>query len=333
MNTDLSGDDFFNEEANLPTGSRRPMRGRPRALDDATLQNRRDRFVQLLESVWPEIGWELQIATTVEDLRRALTPLATDAYGEIRMFVRPVIEVVGSAALGITRKQLRNAVRELEALENIAPGQRARLQQAAAAVEQRDESPRFARVRFEHAARHEELRNLNAKIESLKQQKSELRGQLANQEASFSQQELRQFIASQRYSLEPLNFANAIAGLPQIGWRQSFKRCCHLPCDVCNSTPYQVFVAVRRAVQYAPPEITSFLDRVKAWLLNPTQRRVPAALELKKNWYYLKKAIESFQEKRSDSRSLPFHITAEYQRSMRNRSSADLIIAEDYALN
>jgi hypothetical protein len=41
-------------------------------------------------------------------------------------------------------------------------------------------------------------------------------------EAHFVQIELLRFVLSERYVFAPLNFANAAAGLPHLGWRRSF---------------------------------------------------------------------------------------------------------------
>jgi len=56
-----------------------------------------------------------------------------------------------------------------------------------------------------------------------------IRGQLEVQirdlEPSFARHELFRFLKSKRYEITPESLANATAGLPYMGWRQSMRRC------------------------------------------------------------------------------------------------------------
>ena len=68
-----------------------------------------------------------------------------------------------------------------------------------------------------------------------------LRAKLKNLEACYAEIEVFKLIQSRNYRLTPQTFANAMAGLPYIGWRQSLKRCAKIPLGLKPDGLYCVF--------------------------------------------------------------------------------------------
>src|SRR5205814_1205314 len=61
----------------------------------------------------------------------------------------------------------------------------------------------------------------NKVLADVRTRERELEKILRDKEAAFSQSELLKFIHARKYARNPLQFANAMAGLPDMGWHQS----------------------------------------------------------------------------------------------------------------
>jgi hypothetical protein len=151
--------------------------------------------------------------------------------------------------------------------------------------------------------------------------------QLADEEAHFAQLELLRFILSLRYSLIPINFANAMAGLPYMGWRQSFKRCRGRECQTVNGIAYRTFRIIQTAVSRSVDSSESLVDSIRTFL-KKAKAEVGFISELKKNWYYLRRAIEDSIAYNPPHDALPYRIAAEYQRISCSKTAVDVILEE-----
>ncbi len=161
-----------------------------------------------------------------------------------------------------------------------------------------------------------------------------LRDDLKLQEADFAQSELLKFILSERHRLTPLNFANAMAGLPFIGWRQSDKRCSghKLTPKSSHGIVYQRFLIVAGVVAQPASSTDEVVQKMRAHLLDKATHKDFAYEELRDYWYYLKCAIESLYVKNPHSGAMPYLIFAEYQRRAATRSALDLLLEEENRL-
>src|SRR5262249_42422831 len=144
------------------------------------------------------------------------------------------------------------------------------------------------------------------------------------------QTELLRFILSRRYSFTPLNIANAMAGLPYMQWRQSSKRCGRMQCPIVGGSSYQLFRMLDK-VNRASSSAEGILNAVENRLQNSPKPDYIAA-DLRRNWYYLRAAINAVVEQRPHPHSIPFRILSEYQRRMQSRTSIDLVLEEEHAL-
>jgi hypothetical protein len=79
------------------------------------------------------------------------------------------------------------------------------------------------------------------------------------QQAYFARTQVLDFIRSRRRSLTPIKFAEAIAGLPFMGWRQSAERCARLAPEQrlrIADMNYEVFRVLERILRRRERDVT-----------------------------------------------------------------------------
>jgi len=197
------------------------MRGRPQILSDEKLLNRRQKLFEIFEFRWVEFAWELQRAKSFQALRLALHP--------IRDFTAFFETFTYEPAKETTWQDLR-------ALKRKWSGERSRL--GLAIQEEREEKKRLDRAegalrddgsddKLEELCEQRKRRHAMARehVAGLTERLEHINENIRRQEAFLAQSEFLDFLRSKRYAFNPLNIANAIAGLPYIGWRQSMTRC------------------------------------------------------------------------------------------------------------
>ena len=306
------------------------QRGRPTPISDAQLHNRRDQFVQILEGSWGEIGWQLPRCKKADDLALILRPLA-----ESRSWIAEVVEIfcrssseAFSPILRRVRSELRKLVEPLGASEESLRLMKDKLHKLDATLTQahgrsrrivkrarKQARKKISKIFVEHQKRGDSEKRLKARLKSL--------------EGSFARLELFRFIKSKRYELVPLHFANAAAGLPQMGWRQSMRRNRHSPCSVVNGRSYQVFKAIRYLIESLNTKTEKNLVKSfrKSIRVLPSRYRLPQQ-EFAKNWFYLERAIHQSLRTKSLRRVLPFEITKRYFQQLQTQSYLDTVLAE-----
>jgi len=156
-----------------------------------------------------------------------------------------------------------------------------------------------------------------------------LKARLKSLEGSFARQELMRFIRSRRYEVTPVNLANAIAGIPHMGWRQSMRRNVNTPPTTQNGLAYQVFKAIRYTVGTLNGKtekhlVKSFRESIQ---LLPSRYKLPQE-EFAKNWLYLERAIRQSLRTKPPRKALPFEITKRYFLQIQSQSHLDIILAE-----
>jgi hypothetical protein len=165
-------------------------------------------------------------------------------------------------------------------------------------------------------------------------QATEFEDRLEISEAYFCQSELLDFIGSGRYRPVPLNFANAMAGLPYMRWRQSFKRCQRISRSITETICYEQFKLIRHAINGLPISCEQFETNLRSILMNPDRQggHNYAIHELKKNWYYVTRAIEAAIRFASTVDALPYRIIAAYSFYTMSKSAVDVLLEEEYRL-
>lgn len=312
-----------------------PRRGRPTGLSDAQLHTRRDQFVQIFEGAWFDIYRELQRCKKPDDLIRIFTPVAkpqTWWHEPLGIFCRASSESASSAALRRVRAELRSVVEPLYRAELLKRGAEEQLHQTNSALANARGSNRRM-VKRGRKMKRKEAWKAEVAYRPLAKREKQLRERLIQLEASFARQELFNFLKSERYTLTPSNLANAVAGLPYMGWRRSVSRGKKAVSKIANGTMFQIFKAIRYLVTNANRKsenelVTSFHDGI---LSLPSRYQLPKA-ELAKNWFSLRRAIR--QAYRSDPlpKALICEITKRYFALIQSQSQVEVALTEQFKL-
>jgi hypothetical protein len=306
-------------------------RGRPTPISDAQLHNRRDQFVQILEGCWGEIGWQLPRCKKADDLALILRPLAESRSWiaeVVEIFCRSSSETLSAPILRRLRSELRRLVEPLVASEESLRFVKDRLHKLDAALTQAHGRSRRIVKRARKQGR-KEISKILVEHQKLADSEKCLKARLKSLEGSFARQELFRFIKSKRYELVPLHFANAAAGLPQMGWRQSMRRNRHSPCSIVNGRSYQVFKAIRYLIESLNTKTEKNLVKNfrRSIRVLPSRYRLPQQ-EFAKNWFYLERAIHQSLRTKSLRKVLPFEITRRYFQQLQTQSYLDTVLAE-----
>lgn len=108
-----------------------------------------------------------------------------------------------------------------------------------------DQAWNFANA--ELSKREAELEGLGEQVSKVRAAWEKIERTLGDQEAGFAQTELARFLRSQIGAHTPRNLANAVAGLPDIGCRVSFRRCRKFAIQTKEpGLNYQTFEFVKR---------------------------------------------------------------------------------------
>ena len=92
----------------------------------------------------------------------------------------------------------------------------------------------------------------------------------------------------------------------------------------------QEFNEIRRIVQSGTRK-SELIKHAERWLKDQGSKS-HAVSELRKNWYYLRKAIHAALEARTRTPDLASEITKDYRRRKSSPSNIDLLFAEEEAL-
>jgi hypothetical protein len=145
---------------------------------------------------------------------------------------------------------------------------------------------------MEQEKRLKEVSLWEQRLRDFARQQQELWDRLRGLEAVFARQQIFRFCKSKRYELNPLNLANAAAGLPYIGWRQSTRRSITHPSVAANGLDYQIFKAICfMATNAKRSSENAFVAKFRESIPRlPSRYRVPKA-ELANQWLFLETAI------------------------------------------
>jgi len=325
--TELTGYDF---SENPLTAFSQPKRkpGRPQSISDETLQRTRNELLYALEENWALIGWELQQAETPSDIRAALRRIEGINCPSLELFCLEYRRETNFSELQATRKRFQEASGKLrEAHSNWTQ------------CKEPAELAQSLLSKISDAQQREELRTICQETESslaaaskallqVRARSTQLERAVLQREASFAQSELLEFIQSDRYESTPLTFANAMAGLPAIRWRQSMDRCLSLEVGASCGYTYARFLIVGAALNHPAVNAEEAIERMKARLLQAKGQDVFPCNALAENWYFLRCAIESvFAAPGPAERAIPYRIFAEYQRRFSIQSALEILAA------
>ncbi len=318
-----------NEMRGSPEIAARSRAGRKKGIDDGYLRLTRDSLVWLLEFSWGDIGWGLQTIKSPVDVPTALKSWEQhrDKY-VVQCLLRPSDKVATAKKLNAMRRRLAHLNQSVRDAYELQRQRRESLERAERALATQPPEAEKEVIVAEREKRLQVLRSVEAEHMRVKSQHERLEQELRDGEAYFAQNELLRFRKSRRYTLNPLNTANALAGLPFIGWRQSAKRCRQWPSANANGLAYQMFNIIRRIVDSQPAraDLTTY---ARGWLGSKRSSSPNAITQLRQDWYFLRRAIESVLRSNPRAKALSYRIFAEYLRRSSARTAADLLFEEE----
>jgi hypothetical protein len=308
--------------------------GRPIAIDDPTLVGRRDQLVFLFETTWEHVGLRLPWIKKPADLLEILKVWKNDnrenQYYVVQLLLRPSSVTATPTDLTRLRRQLGEANIAVRNAWDFQDTCRKALDIAKRAFSDHLTETDKAKVEDQISRRTENLAQAEADYRAANDGQNTAQQTLNEAESSFARAEFTRFVRSNRYRLTPLNIANALAGLPYIGWRQSALRCKKHPPVGSNGLSMQIFNVIRRIADSCTRR-SDLIGHAQRWLKDKKNRKSLGAEELRKKFYYLRWAIKAVleAEKRVTARELPFAITREYWRRVNRSSNVDLLFEEE----
>src|SRR5579875_902323 len=208
-----------------PTGRRR---GRPTIADNFLLGHR-NWWLSFFEECWPEIGFGLlairkRKTGTIEDVRKVFQSLRGGSRSDhVRAFLCGSPEKTDGKTLRANLRAVSELRTEIQKLEDRRSELEWRCAEAERALAQASEQEKET-IRTLADARNQSLRELDEKLAHSQAQLKELEQRLENQQTYWFCSQLLDFLCQARYAVRPLPLANAMAGLPGMGWRASFAR-------------------------------------------------------------------------------------------------------------
>jgi hypothetical protein len=323
--------------AELAQNNAKPGRGRSIAIDDGSLWNARDCLVFLLETTWEDIGGRLPRIKTPADVRNVLQVWEKDnrrnQHYVTQTLLRPSTVPATAKSLRAMRRRLGNLNEAADRLWKQREACRKSLEIAKQAFSTDLPESDQAKVQDQITRRTAKFETADAEYNKATTERAEAEEHLRDGEAFFARTEFAHFCNSKRYRLTPLHIANALAGLPYIGWRRSAKRCRKQVCPGVNGGAMQVFNTIRRIVRSCKQR-SELIEHAERWLRAQRSPNNFGTSELRANWYYLRWSIKTTLEASPlvFSRDLPYAIAREYNRRRYHPSNTDLLFAEEESI-
>ena len=300
----------------------------------------------LLSIAWGEIGWQLPQATTLDELRQALEPLRglpNDQH--VSVFLRRSFVVSTAEDVRAARKKLGKAIEDCRLA-------RERHDRYLDAVRTAELAMNEAKSEQQEVFLGELLKGWRERAEALKEweaaqhAETDLDRDVRAKETGFALSELLDFIKQKKYARNPLRLANAMAGLPDMGWEQSYARCSAMKCSSWPQFQFRLFRTIKaiwnRRNSY--PELTLtqlFRQEIKKLHRtvmisvpqpppNPPRKGKmdnPIRSYLAENWRSLRLGIEEITESETQPDRMPFLILVRFMQNLaRPRTPQDLVL-------
>jgi hypothetical protein len=315
-------------------------------LEDHELFRRYGALKYFLEFNWGRIGLKLQHVRKPNDVRSAITrvprveTLPAFRDQDAICFVNEGHGPVHFSVLRATRRRQKEAA---DAVANRSSELHTSSQKfASAQTSLRNALSEFATLAcslriftylfamdFGVQQLRRELEIADRALQDARKVEENLRNKKAAQEAWFAQNEIVQLRRSKRHEPNADNLAKAMAGMPDYGWFNSFRRCENLDIEAFKPYlrlmpppyPYQLFEIVTRIVKRMKP---LKLERIEKRLLSELRLNENTFLRetVKPYWLDMKEAFTDCQGKRLKRRELPYFVIGRFVDRIESGKSA-----------
>jgi hypothetical protein len=330
----------------------------------------RSHVLSVAAPTWPEIAWPLRRIKTTADVALALRTWHEyrNQHGIVDALLREEKHPSNSQKLRVLEKRRTELNESIKNAEDVQRRCRASFEkvtilrnaiQAAEYDKKANRSPAqdFSEedqriVERQLPKRKSALNEAELRLQALRNEDKALSDQIADSLSYIARSELLHFVRKGRYSLNPVNLANALAGWPYLKYRRSIARCRKLEADstrmrsefstttgtsICEAvsadqgTAYRLVLIIRRMLDCCKKN-DLFLGHAEKWLRTTRTRKSDknsgVMADLRENWFYLQNSIETIVLTKPPTKELPERIAAEYLRRKRNPSSVETLLAE-----
>lgn len=309
--------------------------GRPLAIDDGRLLGARDHLVWLFEQTWADVGerlpWIKKPADVLETVQ--VWNNRNTCYNQhyiAQSLLRPSTVPANPKWLATNRRKLSTLNVALCDSSDHFDECRQSLEKAERALSNNLSASDKVKVEDQISRRRQKLSQAETEYAAASKRQKETQELLLDGEATVARAEFVRFCRSNRYRLTPLNFANALAGLPYIGWRQSANRCKKHPAPGLDGQSMQVFKTIDRIVR-SNVRRSDLLAHAERWLKAQKKQTSLGVSVLREKWYYLRWSIKTVLDAgpRVQTRDLPFAIAREYWKRTGAPSNVDQLFEEE----
>jgi hypothetical protein len=187
-------------------------------------------------------------------------------------------------------------------------------------------------IQAECNQRRERLLQLEENLRRTESTSKELDKKALDQETYWYCSQLLDFLfGKKKYAVEPLNLANALAGLPNMGWRESLARCSKMPrCSPFAQLPYRVFEVVSRIWRRRPKDLQDPPSEFFHVQILKLPKKDDGIREVvRRAWRDFRLAIEECWKESKSEEFMPYAITSTFLRNhSRSKTLAERILAE-----
>jgi len=323
-----------------PSEPAKPKRGRP-TVGDTFLLSGLNNWLSFFEECWPEIGFNLlefrkRKGGTIEDLRKVFEPIQGGNRRDLaHVFLRGSPQEVDSKALRADRIRASKLPHQIQEMRNLRFGLVQSCTEAERALAQASGHDRQI-IQAQANERTERLRDLDEKLARAETESKQLTQWVKNEETYWYCSQLLDFLRKARYAIEPLPLANAMAGMPEIGWRESYDRTSKMTrSSDYVQFPYRALDLISRiwrrrpkGAQEAPTEF------FRAQILRLPKKDDGARGAFCRGWRDLRLAIEECWTARHGDDFMPYAITSAFLRNhLRQKTEVERILAEHEKLS
>jgi hypothetical protein len=291
------------------------------------LVSRRDRLYALLDRHW------LKTRSTVKKLKK---------LEDVPALLRPISEGEDAVKIFVTKIESRFASSDMDNLKLVAQEARTRISELKGVIASVTDARDMRRSRLDRittvlnlqmtdAQRTRavlEQNNLRRDVNIDESELRELRHELASKSALLARAAVVQFVTANPSRVNPLKMANALAGVPEIGWRQSVNRCRQFPAPSGAST-FGMYATMLRIID-SKKKTAMLCDHVEQWLRKTPPSKCAEVPFLRKKWYYLKPAILTVTDSRNGRRDqLAQAVVEGFLRMCSDASPVDKLFEEE----
>ena len=323
-----------------PSEPAKPKRGRP-TIPDNFLLGRRNHWLSLFEEFWPDICFNLRGIRkrkdgTIADVCQVFEPIRGGIRSNLAdVFLRGSPQEVDGKTLRADRIRALKLRYEIQERRDHRAILVRSCTEAEGALAQADGQDKEA-IQAQANQRKERLREFDDRLPQAETESKELDQRVKNEETYWYCSQLLDFLSKGRYAIEPLRLANAMAGLPEMGWRESSDRCPKMVrSPAFGHFHYGISEAIAHIWRRRPKDIKEApIEFFRAQILGLPQKGNATRDAFCRGWRDLRLAIEECWAAKHGEDFMPYAITSAFLRNLvRQKTDLERMLDEHEMLS